>query len=76
MAKRGRPRLVKPRTREELNAKARESRERTNAKNITLNAEYLEMIEAAQSALSEKLGFKVTLKQTVKHILKTTGGRV
>ena len=76
MAKRGRPRLAKPRTREELNARALESRKRTNAKNITLDAECLELMQAAQSALSKKFGFELTLKQTMKHILKTTGGRV
>ena len=76
MAKRGRPRLETPRTREELNARARESRERLGIKNVALDAECLELMHDAQKALSERFGFDLTLKQTIKHILKTTGGRV
>lgn len=76
MAKRGRPRLETPRTREELNARRLESKKRLNTKNVALDAECLELIQAAQKSLSERFGFDVTQKQTIKHILKTTGGRV
>ncbi len=39
-------------------------------RNITVDADMLELIHDAQAKLSEELGFDVTISQTLKHLLK------
>lgn len=68
--KRGRPRRETPRTREEINASARESRKRNQTKNVTLNANALSLLQRQQKVLSEKIGTKLTLTQTLELTLK------
>lgn len=68
--KRGRPRRETPRTREEINASARESRKRNQTKNVTLNANALGLLQRQQKVLSEKIGTKLTLIQTLELTLK------
>jgi len=68
--KRGRPRRKTPRTREEINASARESRKRNQTKNVTLNANALGLLQRQQKVLSEKIGTQLTLTQTLELTLK------
>ena len=68
--KRGRPRLETPRTREEINASARESRKRNKTKNVTLHADALGLLQKQQKVLSKKIGVQLTLTQTLELTLK------
>lgn len=68
--RRGRPRLEKPRTREELNARARERVKRRGIKNVSLNGNVLDLIHKQQELLSKRIGTDLTLVQTLEITFK------
>lgn len=47
--------------------------ERVKTKNITVDADLVEKIGALADSLEEKFGFRPTISQTLRHLIKTGG---